>query len=110
MTELEAHFEMVRERFRTRLAGRLAALQAASRDRTEAPSDEGVLATIKRLAHDLAGAAGTFGFAELGEVAATLERAVMRALLSPEEEQEIALPLEALTMAIETTMSEPGAA
>jgi HPt (histidine-containing phosphotransfer) domain-containing protein len=110
MTEFEAHFAMVRERFRTRLAGRLAALQAASRDRAEAPQDEGVLATIKRLAHDLAGAAGTFGFAELGEVAATLERVVMQALLSPEEEQEVALPLEALTIAIETAMSERGAA
>jgi hypothetical protein len=34
----------------------------------------------------------------------------MQALLSPEEEQEVALPLEALTIAIETAMSERGAA
>jgi HPt (histidine-containing phosphotransfer) domain-containing protein len=101
-TEPDVDFAMMRERFRTRLAGRREALQAATRDDLSA---EGGLRTIKRLAHDLVGSAGTFGFPELGEVAAILEAAATRALLSPEEEHGILPALEALTTAIETAMS-----
>jgi HPt (histidine-containing phosphotransfer) domain-containing protein len=101
-TAPDPDFAMMRERFRTRLAGRLRDLQAASRD---GPSAEGRLRTIKRLAHDLVGSAGTFGFPRLGEVAATVEAAATRALRSPEEEHGVLPPLEALTVAIETAIS-----
>jgi CheY-like chemotaxis protein len=105
-TESETHLAMVRERFRTRLAGRLEALQAASRQRCASPQDPSVLGTIKRLAHDLAGSSGTLGFPELGEIASTLETAVLRALVSPEEEHGMARALHALTTAIEDTIAE----
>jgi HPt (histidine-containing phosphotransfer) domain-containing protein len=65
-----------------------------------------VLGTIKRLAHDLAGSSGTLGFPELGEIASTLETAVLRALVSPEEEHGMARALHALTTAIEDTIAE----
>jgi HPt (histidine-containing phosphotransfer) domain-containing protein len=101
-TAPDPDFAMMRERFRTRLAGRLEDLQAASRDGLR---PEGGLRTIKRLAHDLVGSAGTFGFPRLGEVAATVEAAATRALLSPEEEHGVLPPLKALTVAIETAIS-----
>jgi len=95
---------MMRERFRTRLSGRLETLQAAWRDGLNA---EGGLRTIKRLAHDLVGSAATFGFPELGDIAATLETAASRALLSPEEELGVMPPLVAFIAAIERAARKP---
>jgi HPt (histidine-containing phosphotransfer) domain-containing protein len=103
-SEPDPDFTMMRERFRTRLSGRLETLQAAWRDGLNA---EGGLRTIKRLAHDLVGSAATFGFPELGDIAATLETAASRALLSPEEELGVMPPLVAFIAAIERDARKP---
>jgi HPt (histidine-containing phosphotransfer) domain-containing protein len=56
-------------RFRNRLAADRAELVALAR---QSPSP-GQLAEIGRIVHQLAGAAGTFGFAEIGELAIALD-------------------------------------
>ena len=59
--------------FRTRLSedlARLAALAAQNPRQTQ-------LTELGRLVHQLAGAAGTFGFAEIGELASALDDALL---------------------------------
>lgn len=62
--------------FMQRLAGDRAALAALAPALDEA-GDDGALARIQLLAHRLAGAAGTFGHAEVGEAALDLEEGVI---------------------------------
>ena len=65
MIAFEERMKVLRERFRLRAAeDRDALMQALERsDRAE----------MRRLAHDLSGTAGTFGFHEVGEAAMALE-------------------------------------
>ena len=65
MIAFEERMKVLRERFRLRAAeDRDALIEALER------SDR---AALRRLAHDLYGTAGTFGFHEVGEAAMTLE-------------------------------------
>ncbi|TIW08077.1 MAG: Hpt domain-containing protein [Mesorhizobium sp.] len=58
-------FAPLRERFLARCADQLAELKAAR--------EQGPLPDVTKLAHSLAGAGGTFGFAEISAKAAALE-------------------------------------
>lgn len=62
--------------FAERLAGDRAAFAALAPALDEA-DDDGALADIQLLAHRLGGAAGTFGYAEVGEAALDLEESVI---------------------------------
>ncbi|MBN9036480.1 MAG: Hpt domain-containing protein [Rhizobiales bacterium] len=62
--------------FAERLAGDRAAFAALAAALDEA-DDDGALADIQLLAHRLGGAAGTFGYAEVGEAALDLEESII---------------------------------
>lgn len=78
------------------------------RDRLEADrqalaelSDSGDLEELKRIVHGLAGAAGTFGYAEIGEIAIELDdRFVAGRTVLPEE-------LARLLAALEQALGKP---
>lgn len=105
MSDFEAHLEALRERFRTRLCERLEALRAAARQETANPGDRDVTLRIRTLAHDLAGSSGTFGFPDLGEIAAALEDVADRALAGPGEDHGLAPAVRRLAAAIEATIA-----
>ena len=58
------------------LPARLAQLDALARGLAETTQDGAPLGDLERLAHSLAGSAGTFGFSALGETARALELAI----------------------------------
>ena len=74
--ELERRLAELREGFRGELAHRLDDITAAWRVLQESGWNDENAETLERLAHTLAGAAATFGFAAVTEAARTLERAV----------------------------------
>ena len=104
--DFEAHFRDLRERFKARLVERLEMLRTATRVWSEAPHDENSLKTIRSLAHDLAGSSGTFGFDELGELAARLETAAERVLAGLSDEHGLQTALQALTAALDGSLGE----
>lgn len=72
----DAALAELKAQYRSDLARQVLAIdalwkQAASADRPLEP-----LAELRRHLHSLAGAAGTFGFAEIGEIAAAAEKIV----------------------------------
>ena len=106
MTDFETHFRDLRERFRARLAERLGMLRTAACVWSGSPRDENSLKTIRSIAHDLAGSSGTFGFDELGEVAARLETAAERVLAGLGGEHALQPALQALTVALVISIGE----
>jgi HPt (histidine-containing phosphotransfer) domain-containing protein len=68
MEEFERRMAALRERFVERARADAAALRTAAQD--------GDMAALRQLAHGLAGNAGLFGHAELGQAARTLEIAI----------------------------------
>jgi len=74
--EFEAHLAKLREKFRARLGSYRQRLGEA-RDALAVSSDDGAaLRQMKAAAHELAGAAATFGFDVIGDVARELEYSV----------------------------------
>ncbi|PBB31200.1 histidine phosphotransferase [Mesorhizobium sp. WSM3868] len=88
-------FAPLRERFLTRCASQLAQLQAA-REATPVPGSD-----VTKLAHSLAGAAGTFGFAEISVRASALETL----LIEQAEGGDVRAALDALIAEIERTLA-----
>ncbi|PBB96159.1 histidine phosphotransferase [Mesorhizobium sp. WSM3862] len=86
-------FAPLRQRFLTRCAGQLAELQAA---REALPGSN-----LTKLAHSLAGAAGTFGFAEISVRASALETL----LIEQAESGDVRAALDALVAEIERTLA-----
>ena len=72
--ELETHFARLRDRFRLRLSIYRDRLVEARNDYV-ARADEQVVRRMRSIAHELAGAGGTFGYPDLSEFAAELETA-----------------------------------
>jgi periplasmic divalent cation tolerance protein len=75
--DAEAQLSELRDSFRPRLAERVGEIEAAWEALRSASAPSGVLdlrRRLHRLAHSLAGAAGTFGFPAVGDAARTLER------------------------------------
>jgi len=72
MTVFDEKMAALRARFLTRAATERLAIMEAART--------GGLAEVRRIAHGLAGAAGTFGFPELGTAALKVEEAEPDAL------------------------------
>ncbi len=73
----------LRQAFIATLPGRLAALEEIYGEWGEELAPD-ALALMHRLSHNLAGAAGIYGFSQVGEPSQQLERA-LRAMLSGEE-------------------------
>ncbi|MCA0010865.1 Hpt domain-containing protein [Mesorhizobium sp. B292B1B] len=90
-------FAALRQRFLARCADQLAALKA-TRERSAAPGTSGD--ALARIAHSLAGAAGTFGFAEISARASALEAL----LIEKEHEAAAEAALDALIAEIERTL------
>ena len=106
MTEFEAHFAALRERFKARLGERLGSLRAA-RHELGTSGGEGAVATIRALAHDLAGSSGTFGYPDIGTASAVLEEAADRAVAGSGPCSELLSPLYALGARIEAAIADP---
>src|SRR4029453_12440329 len=70
----ERQFAALRDRFRVRLVDYRELLVDAQNLYVSSRDNE-VVRRVKRIAHELAGASGTFGFPDLGELAADLEAA-----------------------------------
>lgn len=67
----------LRERFGERLRDRMGELESLV-ERARVDPSEGTLAEAVNVAHRLAGTAGSYGFVEVGEAAAALERSLQR--------------------------------
>ena len=89
--------------FAQRLAGDRAALAALAPALEEA-GDDGALAGIQRLAHRLAGAAGTFGHFVVGEAALDLEESVIALREGEGDEAIAASQLSVLLAAIDVAL------
>jgi len=63
-----------RSEYRTKLCGRIQELSALL---SQAPSDPEALAAAQRLAHRIYGSAGTFGFAEVGDAARSIDKSLL---------------------------------
>lgn len=72
---LRAALDELRRRFVERSAGRIAELEELVA-RIAAGGDGGSARAARRIAHELAGGAGSFGHPELGRAAAALEAAL----------------------------------
>ena len=91
-------FAPLRQRFLARCADQLAELMAASQG---GDLHGGSLDSVVRIAHSLAGAAGTFGFAELSVRASALETL----LIEQSDEGAANAALDALIVEIERTLT-----
>ncbi|OWK19754.1 histidine phosphotransferase [Mesorhizobium amorphae CCBAU 01583] len=90
-------FAPLRQRFLTRCTDQLAELKAIARqDRSSSGSDD----PLVKLAHSLAGAAGTFGFPEISARASALETL----LVEQEDAGATQATLDALIAEIERTL------
>ncbi|WP_224544801.1 Hpt domain-containing protein [Mesorhizobium sp. CA16] len=90
-------FAPLRQRFLTRCADQLAELKAIAHQATPLPGNDPLI----RLAHSLAGAAGTFGFAEISARASTLETL----LIEQADGASMRAALDALIAEIERTLA-----
>jgi HPt (histidine-containing phosphotransfer) domain-containing protein len=100
---LDAQLDTLREKFRGRLPSyreRLALVRAAF----TSSNDNEAVRQIKGLAHELAGASSTFGYTEIGEIAAELEGIADRILEGAEERNAVIAPLRQLVREIEFTL------
>lgn len=99
-----AKLGQLRDRFAGRLHERLTELGETVR-RAHAEPTEGALAEATAVAHRLAGTAGSYGFVEVGEAVAALERSLQR-IAGGQDEWEAALA--ALARATEAGPSGSG--
>jgi HPt (histidine-containing phosphotransfer) domain-containing protein len=81
MSELDARFAELRERFLNRSREDLRFIEAALADLDEADHE-----ALRRTVHRLAGAAGTFGFSELSRLAGEADDALMVEMADVSEE------------------------
>ena len=95
-------FEQALREFRADFARQLPARLDEARQRLraciEAPADDGRLRELHRVLHKLAGSAGTFGMAALGEQARVIEASLDDLLARPDR---TAADLQALAPAIQ---------
>lgn len=78
--ELEAKIKAIQASFAGKLTGKVAELKQAVTDFNSADTQEkagDAKQTINMLSHTLAGAAPTFGFPEIGDIAADIEALTM---------------------------------
>ncbi|WP_281407682.1 Hpt domain-containing protein [Mesorhizobium sp. B2-4-6] len=87
----------MRQRFLIRCADQLAELKAIALQAAPLPGNDPLI----RLAHSLAGAAGTFGFAEISTWASALETL----LIEQAEDGAVRAALDALIAEIERTLA-----
>lgn len=103
----EDDFEMqlgaLRERFRERLVIYHDRLIEA-RNHFALSADDDVLRKLKAISHELAGAGGTFGYAELSDMAAELEAAADLALQDAQARGQVIAPLRQLIREVELTL------
>jgi HPt (histidine-containing phosphotransfer) domain-containing protein len=100
--EFEQQMAGLRETFRSRLPDYHANLVRA-RSAFISSGEEGVR-ELRKMAHALAGAAGTFGFPEIGDVAMEVE-ATADAVLSGDESREAVIgPLRQLIKEVELSL------
>ncbi|CDX35106.1 conserved hypothetical protein [Mesorhizobium sp. ORS 3359] len=90
-------FAPLRQRFLARCADQLAELKTISHQTTPLPGNDSLI----RLAHSLAGAAGTFGFAEISARASALETL----LVEQADGGSVRAALDALIQEIERTLA-----
>jgi CheY-like chemotaxis protein/HPt (histidine-containing phosphotransfer) domain-containing protein len=82
-------------------AAMLTGLRTALQDSTDTPA---TLAGIRQLAHGLAGAGGIFGFVEISDTAAALEKEVIQEASDPSSGGGIVPALDRLLSQLETTI------
>lgn len=73
-----AFLQSQRDRYRRELPQKIAELEQAWAGLASGAADADRLTHLQRLAHNLAGSSGTFGFPELGAVARELESCLRR--------------------------------
>ncbi|MEX1180557.1 MAG: Hpt domain-containing protein [Cucumibacter sp.] len=86
MIAADAAIADLRRRFRQRAFEDAAEIERLAEGLEAAAPDVGTREYVRRVAHKLAGAAGTFGFASIGDCAAQLEDMAV----SPETDAEVA--------------------
>jgi HPt (histidine-containing phosphotransfer) domain-containing protein len=96
----ETHFAGLRDRFSTRLYDYQEMLHRARTSFVRTPGHEAVR-DLKRISHELAGAAGTFGFPEIGDAALALEQACDAVLEEVQDCTAILAPLRRLVRELE---------
>jgi hypothetical protein len=96
----ETQFAVLRERFSTRLSAYQKRLRAARMNFVSGNGDAGIH-DLKRISHELAGAAGAFDFVEIGEAALALEQAADDALAGIRDRNAIIAPLRELMREID---------
>ena len=99
----EAHFAALRDRFSARLSAYQDRLKQARASFVNT-SDHAAVLELKRISHELAGAAGMFGFSDLGEAALILERAADSVLEDGEDRTTIIAPLRQLMREVELSV------
>ena len=99
----ESHFAALRDRFTTRLSGYRERLSRA-RASFVSHADPDSVAELKRISHELAGAAGVFGFPEIGDAALVLERAADAVLQDGEDRAAVIAPLRQLIREVELSL------
>jgi periplasmic divalent cation tolerance protein len=100
--EYADHLAALRETFRSRLPDYHASFVKA-RSSFLTSGEEG-LSELRRLAHTIAGAAGTFGFPEISETALEVEVACDAALAGEEPREAATGPLRQLIREIELSL------
>jgi HPt (histidine-containing phosphotransfer) domain-containing protein len=98
--DLEAHLAALREKFRLSLTSYRDRLTEA-RNRFVASTDGDAVRRLKGIAHELAGAAGMFGYPDVSEVALELEAAADTVLMDEGERSTIIAPLRRLIREID---------
>lgn len=92
------------------LPARLAQLDALSRQLADASQRTGLLPALERCAHSLAGSAGTFGFAAVGESARRLELLAEEALAGDERGTQLQSALRTLREQLRDVLADAGVA
>jgi HPt (histidine-containing phosphotransfer) domain-containing protein len=97
---IDAQLGALRERFRNRLESYRERLLVI-RNEIAFASGADSIRRLKTLAHELAGSAGSLGFAEIGETAAALEQAADRVLDGSDEPAIVIMPMRQLIREVE---------
>lgn len=92
------------------LPGRLAQLDLLSTQVVDAGQRAATLPALERCAHSLAGSAGTFGFADVGEAARRLELVVEEALGGAERGAQLLAGLSTLRRQLHGVLAAAGIA
>ena len=100
---IEAQSGALRERFRNRLESYRERLLVV-RNEIALASGADSIRRLKTLAHELAGSAGSLGFAEIGETAAALEQAADRVLDGSDEPAIVIMPMRQLIREVELSL------